>query len=454
MEFLTNAEPNHPIFVQLERIANDVHLVDNHAHPFNDFQSSPTQHLPRLENILTEATPVHSNAPTITSRSSLALSRSVRDMKNLLSSSLASTSNKDLSTHEPEIFEGPPKDEDLVEYKRAQLGVWPLASICFRASRIFSVLIDDGLPHLPNTTPVSYSDFETKLDVPIARRVLRLECEAEKVLSRLIITNEHSMWKPTSRSYKAPFDIERKSNYFALCFRRAFRECLNPLPHHVVSFKSVAAYRSTLEINLERTDEDLNHALQLLIDSPPSPPHYHVRIISPVIIDVVVKEGLEAARFHDIPIQFHCGFGDTDVDITKANPALLRSVLHTYPDVNIVLLHAAWPYVREAAFLASTYPCVFVDFSLVILLLSVRGMFRVVDLLFEIAPMNKLLYGSDAHSVPDLFYLGAIWGRKVVAAALTASVLAGDLGLDEAEVAIRKILANNSARLYKLPLPS
>lgn len=451
MEFLQSSQ-KHPLFVQLEAVANNTALVDNHAHPLYEYlEGSPRyQTIPRLETILTEATSVGPNGPVMTARSTLTLSRSVRDMKMLLSSTHIHSLKSDTFSDSINSLTQPSKEEIEVEQKRESLGLYALTLIAVDSAKISAVLIDDGIYHPSDANPIPYSDF-AKLNISIARRVLRLETEAEIVLSELIGSDEISRRKPSDPCSRTEPNLEN-FEYLASSFLCAFRKRLTPLPKDVVSFKSVAAYRSTLEVNLERTEEELGRALHDLFFSKSRSlsSHHRIRLTSPVVVDFVFKEGLEAARSHDIPIQIHCGFGDTDVDIVKANPSLLRTVFHTYPNVKLVLLHAAWPYVHEAAFLSSTYPSVYVDISLVIPLLSVRGMFKAVDSLFDIAPINKLLYGSDAHSSPDVFYLGALWGRKVVTAVATASVLTGDLTVGEAKTAIRNILADNSVRLYKL----
>ena len=68
-----------------------------------------------------------------------------------------------------------------------------------------------------------------------------------------------------------------------------------------------------------------------------------------------------------MPVQFHTGFGDDDADLRTANPLLLRPLLQdtTLRNVPFVLLHT-YPYCREAGYLASIYPNVFIDLSLTI----------------------------------------------------------------------------------------
>lgn len=350
--------------------------------------------------------------------------------------------------------------EQAVEEARARMGLWALAERCFGAAGIAAVLLDDGLRIPPGARRVSLTEVMTRLNVPVAKRVLRLETEAEFVLENVIRTNNQGAWSRTPRSPPGHHGTEKRprTTLRARQFRNALRAKLDPLPANVVAFKSIAAYRSGLGVRLDWTDEDLEDALAHMplsgfISEPQGSDDWPaIRVENEVIIDCIVRAGLDAARQHGIPIQFHCGFGDPDVDLPQANPVHLRPVFQQYPDVNIVLLHASWPHTRDAAYLASVYQGVYLDLGLAIPLLSVRGMFRAIDEALEIAPITKLLYSSDAHSAPDVFYLAARWGRRVIAAAIAAAVVSGDLGQAEAKAAIRKILAENAIRLYKLPV--
>src|SRR5262249_57532054 len=84
--------------------------------------------------------------------------------------------------------------------------------------------------------------------------------------------------------------------------------------------------------------------------------------------DYLLRLALDAAARQTLPVQFHTGFGDTDVDLLQANPLLLRPLLETrrFASVPFVLLHAAYPYVRELSYLASVYPNVYLDLGLAI----------------------------------------------------------------------------------------
>lgn len=117
-------------------------------------------------------------------------------------------------------------------------------------------------------------------------------------------------------------------------------------------------------------------------------------------------------------------FGDKDLDLRLANPLHLRSVLEDkrFTNCRIVLLHASYPFSKEASYLSSVYnqvhlktfiwfdlqllcvplTCellkdisippyqVYLDFGLAIPKLSVHGMISSVKELLELAPIKKV----------------------------------------------------------------
>ena len=66
-----------------------------------------------------------------------------------------------------------------------------------------------------------------------------------------------------------------------------------------------------------------------------------------------------------LPVQFHVGYGDSDVDLDRCNPLLLTPLLRAIQPtgVPVMLLHN-YPYQREAGYLAQVFPHVYVDAGL------------------------------------------------------------------------------------------
>ncbi|MGB3510025.1 MAG: amidohydrolase family protein [Microcoleaceae cyanobacterium] len=231
-------------------------------------------------------------------------------------------------------------------------------------------------------------------------------------------------------------------------FWEKFRGKINPPPPEVVGFKSIAAYRTGLDIQpviMELAKSQFNALKKTTGEKPP-------RLSDKSLIDFLVIQTLEVAAKYKMPIQFHTGFGDPDLDLRLSNPLHLRCLLENnrFRNAPIVLLHSSYPYTREAGYLASVYPNIYIGFGLAIPSLSVAGMRCVVRQLMELAPISKLMYSSDAHLIPDLYYLGAKWGRKVLEKVLDESVRDGDLTVKETEETAMDILRGNASRIYQL----
>ena len=166
------------------------------------------------------------------------------------------------------------------------------------------------------------------------------------------------------------------------------------------------------------------------------------------------RTGLEQERLHPfvlaaldaneatgspLPVQVHCGFGDSDLYLSRADPSYLKPVLERYRETPFVLLHC-YPFVREAGWLAHVYGHVWFDLSLTIPHVSRPA--EMVRQALELAPVSKLLYASDAARTPELYYLAAKWWREALAEVLP------ELLDDEAEWAAGRILRENALELY------
>ncbi len=213
-----------------------------------------------------------------------------------------------------------------------------------------------------------------------------------------------------------------------------------------VGLKSIIAYRSGLAIALP----DRRAAAEAFERLPRSSTG-RVRLTDKALLDYLIWVALAEAATLQLPVQFHCGFGDTDLDLREANPLHLRAILETssLAGAPIVLLHC-YPYVREAAYLANVYSQVSFDLSLAVPFLGAGAVPLFADAL-ALAPSTKLLYGSDGFSIPELHWLGARWGRRTLAEALEGW---GAWGLPDTELELvaERVLYRNALALYDLTL--
>jgi hypothetical protein len=166
--------------------------------------------------------------------------------------------------------------------------------------------------------------------------------------------------------------------------------------------------------------------------------------------DFLLRRTLAFAAESGLPLQVHTGFGDGDLSLAEANPLLLDPLLRT-PEakaVQIVLLHAAYPYHEEAAYLAAAHPSVHADFSLVNIFTPALLADRLIRLV-ELAPIDKLLVGTDGHVFPETYWFAATLARDAWGAARgrLAEIGAPRPWLDRAT---RALFEDNARRLYRL----
>ena len=132
-----------------------------------------------------------------------------------------------------------------------------------------------------------------------------------------------------------------------------------------------------------------------------------LRIESKPLLDHLVVIAVEEAARQGVPIQFHTGLGDPDLDLTLVDPAALRLLFaERFRAAPIVLLHTGYPYVRSLAYLAAMFPNVYADMGEAILFAAGEAT-EIYRELLGLAPASKLLFSTDASLVPELYWVGA-----------------------------------------------
>jgi len=285
-----------------------------------------------------------------------------------------------------------------------------------RQARVAALLVDTGYP--PEAMPLD--EMRKILDCDI-HEVVRIEACAERLLARRL-------------SYQA--------------FVEAFRRTLHEAVPRCVAFKTIVAYRSGLDVRTWTEDEAAASYARALAATPAGG---RARLIEKPLLDRLVEITLEIASRTGRPVQIHAGFGDPDIDLLRANPLLLRSVVEDprWKTTRLVLLHMAYPYAREAAFMTAVWPQVHLDLSLALPFLGPGALFPLLEIL-SLAPYSKLMYGSDVSGLPELFALSAEWARATLGEAL--GWLVERDGLDERAAAATglAILSDNARALYGL----
>jgi uncharacterized protein len=232
-------------------------------------------------------------------------------------------------------------------------------------------------------------------------------------------------------------------------FLGAYREALSDLRGSgYVGMKSVIAYRSGLQV--EAVDRaTAADAFAAVHDA--ARRDGRIRIESKALLDFLIVAAVEESARQEVPIQFHTGLGDPDLDLTKVDPAALRLLFSDpYRAAPIVLLHSGYPYARSMAYLAAMFPNVYADFGEVQLFVAGRDLLAVVRELVGLAPASKLLFSTDASLIPELYWLGAQAGRRTLGQVFDEHIADGLIdertALDMAEM----IMWRNAERVYGL----
>ena len=214
-----------------------------------------------------------------------------------------------------------------------------------------------------------------------------------------------------------------------------------------VGVKTICAYRATLKLQPVDTD-DLGvafSAIRLRAER-----GEHPRVSGNALCHALLFEAAQECRELDVLLQVHCGFGDPDEDLAETSPLGLRPLFidPAYRGLRIALLHC-YPYHREAAYLCSVFPDVYMDLSLTIPFAGLDGG-RAMREALGLCPTSKLLYASDASRYPEVFFVAAAAHREALADALGAQVERGLLDIGTAANAGRQVLAENARRVYNL----
>ncbi|KAJ1392205.1 Metal-dependent hydrolase [Sesbania bispinosa] len=392
-------------FSELRKAVEEVELVDGHAHNLVALDSNFA--------FIHAFSLAHGDALAF-SPHSLSFKRNLRDLAELYGSELS--------------LQG-------VEEHRRVSGLQSISSTCFKAARFSAILLDDGI-ELDKKHDIEWHRSFT----PLVGRVLRVERMAEKILDEDL--PDGSSW--TLDSFTKAFDSKLKS-YPLYFYAGIWIEEI--IAGEIFGLKSIAAYYFGLEINTDVTEKDAEEGLrQVLTAGKPT------CIANKNLVDYIFLRSLEFAQSHDLPMQIHTGFGDRGLNLRLSNPVYLYKVLEDrrYSNCRIVLLHASYPFSKEASYLASVYSQVYLDFGLVNPKLSVHGMTSSVKELLEQAPINKVMFSTDGYAFPELFYLGAKKARQVVFSVLRDACIDGDLSVPEAVEAAKDLFARNAIHFYKI----
>ncbi|KAI9740323.1 MAG: hypothetical protein M1834_004902 [Cirrosporium novae-zelandiae] len=305
---------------------------------------------------------------------------------------------------------------------------------CFEG--IHTILMDDGL----DTENVQRYDWHKRFIPGTVYRVVRIEKEAENIARSMTI-------KKSPADLSDPYDLfSQFENHFEGAIEKAIKD------RSVAAFKSVICYRTGLRISsgyAENIAKDFDTYLLKALKTG------DYRIESHNLNNYLVNctlNLLNEAEKRGVakPIQFHTGLGDNDIDLLLSDPANLQQTIEDHPNVQFVILHSAYPYTREAGYLAAMYKNVFLDLGEVFPMLSREGQEAVMRQSLELVPWDKLLWSTDGHWFPETFWLANKQFRQVLEEVLSNGISRGDYSIAQAIDIVTGVMFDNSNALYNL----
>lgn len=165
---------------------------------------------------------------------------------------------------------------------------------------------------------------------------------------------------------------------------------------HIVGLKSIIAYRSGLDVE----GKDYEKAKQQYTDY-----RKNKKLIVKELRDYCMHIAMEECASFNKVMHIHTGIGDGEIILQKSSPKLLIDLLRMYENTKVHLVHGGYPWIEEAGFIVSILPNVYMDISLQNPF-SGHGVKRILSQIFEFAPFDKVMFGSDSFAVPEMNWLG------------------------------------------------
>jgi predicted TIM-barrel fold metal-dependent hydrolase len=301
--------------------------------------------------------------------------------------------------------------------RRRELGHREVNRRFLQAAGVSRFIVDTGTPGLS-----SPQELEEMAEVS-ALEVTRLEAVAEDVIAAGVEPAQYG-----DRVAEAVYERVSRS----------------------VAIKSVIAYRVGLAFDPRPPGEDEVESAAAKVAGVMGT---RARLEEPVLLRHALWTGIGAAAEAKIPLQIHTGFGDPDLVLHRSDPALLTQFLRALMPlgIEVTLLHA-YPYHRQAGYLAAMFPHVYVDVGLALNHVGASAP-RVLAEIMELTPFHKHLYSSDAIALSELHLLGARLFRISLHEVLDGWLVRDHIDARTAERITELVAQRNADRVYGLAAP-
>ncbi len=229
-------------------------------------------------------------------------------------------------------------------------------------------------------------------------------------------------------------------------FGARFAEALAAAAGPAVGLKSIIAYRFGLDFDPAPPSaaQVAAAAGEWLAAGPADPATGRWRLEHPVLLRAVLWAGVELGK----PLQFHVGYGDSDIVLHRCDPTKMTGFLHATASsgCSVMLLHC-YPFIREAGYLAQVYPHVYLDTGAAVHFTGASSRALIAQSL-EVAPFAKILFSSDAFGLAELYCLGALLWRRGIGAIFAEWVGRDEISGADAARYLHAIAHGNAERVY------
>ena len=306
---------------------------------------------------------------------------------------------------------------DYLVARRAYERLIPIGKLMLPRAGFDRVIVETGFLGGRVTSPAETGEMA---GCP-ASRVVRLEAVAERLVREMA---DPATWPD---AYRAAVAAELAG------------------PDAAAGFKTILAYRGGFDRDLSRPDDEAAAAAAVRWAG-----EVRGRAKPRLTDEALLRFGIWTAVDTGRPLQIHTGFGDPDLDLHRSDPLLLTEFIRATEERAPVLLLHTYPFHRNAGYLASMFPHVYLDVGEAVHYTGAASE-AVVRESMELAPFTKLLFSSDAWGAPELHLLGSWLWRRAMSRVVGDWVARGDWSRADAERVIRLVAGDNARRVYRLP---
>ncbi len=303
---------------------------------------------------------------------------------------------------------------DEYQARRCELDATEVNRRLLTATGISSYFIDTGYRGSELLTPEQMAEVSGQS----AREVVRLEAVAERL---------------------ANGDVSADG------FAHAYASALAEAAQGAVGLKSIMAYRFGLDFDPERpAPRDVTRAAGDWLRR--CAQDKRARLDDPVLLRHLLWAGVDLG----LPLQFHVGFGDSDIVLHRCDPARMTRFIQAVQPLGtqVMLLHC-YPYHRQAGYLAHVYPHVWFDTGSAVSH-SGLGSVQLIRESLEVAPFDKVLFSTDAFGLAELYLCGALLWRRGLAQVMDEWLARDWLSAADAERFAAMMANGNAHRAYDL----